>query len=197
MNFEISKKTGDRILNITVVILLLAACAVGFYCWRLGVFHDLETLRAYIDRAGLFAPLAFGLLHLLQILVPFIPGGIILVAGVVIFGPWQGLLYNYIGIIAGSTVSFALARKYGRAFVHRQISPAVWHKYMRWLDNEKIFRRMFMVMILLPFAPDDALCMLAGISRMAWPEFLLIIMLLKLPILATYSLSMLTADSLM
>lgn len=196
MSRRISHMIRERILNVAVLILILATGSLAVYCWRLGVFDDLATLRAYIDSAGWFAPLAFVLLHLLQILLPFIPGGILLTAGVIIFGPWYGLLYNYVGIITGSAISFGLARKYGYTFVRNKISPALWHKYMRWLDNEKLFCRTFMLLILLPFAPDDALCMLAGISQMSWRQFALIIMTLKLPILSVYSISMLTAESL-
>lgn len=196
MNHATSRQSS-RLLNIAVVILLLAAGAFGVYCRQLGVFGNIDTLRAYIDRAGMLAPLAFLMLHLLQILVPFIPGGILLTAGVIVFGPWQGLLYNYIGIIIGSGISFALARKYGRDFVRGKVNPAVWHKYMRWLDNQKLFARMFALLILLPFAPDDALCMLAGLSGMTWQRFLLIIMVFKLPMISVYSFSMLTADMLM
>jgi uncharacterized membrane protein YdjX (TVP38/TMEM64 family) len=167
------------------------------YAWQIGLFRDLETLRAFIDRAGIWAPLAFIVLHLLQIIVPFIPGGVVLTAGVLIFGPLEGFILNYIGIVLGSGISFALARHYGKDFVHRKINPTVWQKYLRWLDNAKLFRRLFAVLILLPFAPDDALCMLAGISEMRAWEFVVIIILLKIPVLLVYGLTMFGADLLL
>ena len=77
-----------------------------------------------------------------------------------------------------------------------KVSPEVWHKYFRWLDNSKIFPRFFAIAILLPFAPDDALCMLAGIANMTWLQFLLCILIGKLPVLLVYSFAMLGADQL-
>ncbi len=187
----------NRLLNIAVILCLTIVVLLCMYAWQIGLFRDLETLRAFIDRAGIWAPLAFIVLHLLQIIVPFIPGGVVLTAGVLIFGPLEGFILNYIGIVLGSGISFALARHYGKDFVHRKINPTVWQKYFRWLDNAKLFRRLFAVLILVPFAPDDALCMLAGISEMKAWEFAVIIMLLKIPVLLVYSLTMFSADLLL
>jgi uncharacterized membrane protein YdjX (TVP38/TMEM64 family) len=194
-----SQKKFDksRLLNIAVILSLTAVVLLSLYGWQIGLFRDLETLRAFIDQAGIWAPVAFIMLHLLQIIVPFIPGGVVLTAGVLIFGPLEGFILNYIGTVLGSGISFALARHYGKEFVHQKISPAVWQKYFRWLDNAKLFRRIFAIMIVLPFAPDDALCMLAGISDMTVLEFALIIMLFKIPMLLVYSLTMFGADMLL
>lgn len=177
--------------------LLLALAGLCWWFWRAGVFHDLETLRGYVDRAGWAAPLVPLALHLLQILVPFIPGGVVLTATVVIFGPWRGFAINYIGIVLGSTLSFALARHFGKDFVRDRMKPETWQKYFRWLDNEKLFRRMFLLLILLPFAPDDALCMLAGVAKISTRDFMLIVLLCKIPVLLLYPLGMLGADALL
>lgn len=181
-------------LFILLVAVLTVLC---LWAWRVGVFHDLDTLRGYVDRAGLWAPLVPIAMHLLQILVPFIPGGVVLTAVVISFGPWRGFFINYIGIVLGSTLAFALTRFFGRDFARARISPEHWRKYFRWLDNEKLFRRMFLLLILLPFAPDDALCMLAGLSKMPTPQFLLILCLAKIPVLLLYSLGMIGADALL
>lgn len=178
-------------------LLLLALAGLCWWSWRAGVFHDLETLRGYVDRAGWAAPLVPLALHLLQILVPFIPGGVVLTATVVIFGPWRGFAINYIGIVLGSTLSFALARHFGKDFVRDRMKPETWQKYFRWLDNEKLFRRMFLLLILLPFAPDDALCMLAGVAKISTRDFMLIVLLCKIPVLLLYPLGMLGADALL
>lgn len=196
MKHKIKKKITQKQINILVLLGLLIVVLLCIYGWQRGIFKDIETLRAYIDKAGFFGPLAFIALHFLQIIIPFIPGGVVQTAGVVCFGPWHGFWLNYIGIAIGSISSFALARHYGQAFVRAKVSPEVWHKYFRWLDNSKIFPRFFAIAILLPFAPDDALCMLAGIANMSWLQFLLCILIGKLPVLLVYSFAMLGADQL-
>lgn len=178
------------------LLLAVLALACG-WAWQRGIFRDLETLRTFVDGAGWCGPLVTVALHLLQILVPFIPGGVVLTAVVVIFGAWRGFFINFIGITLGSTLSFALARHLGQDFVRRRIKPQVWQKYFRWLDNVKLFRRAFFLLILLPFAPDDALCMLAGISKMSTRDFLLILIVAKIPMILLYSLGMAGVDHLL
>jgi len=190
------KKLSQKQVNILVLFGLVIVVILCIFGWQHGVFKDLETLRAYIGKAGFFAPLAFITLHFLQIIIPFIPGGIVITAGVIIFGSFWGFLLNYIGTAIGSIASFALARHYGQAFVRSKVSPEVWHKYFRWLDNGKRFSRFFAVAVLLPFAPDDALCMLAGIANISWLQFLLCILIGKIPVLLVYSFAMLGADHL-
>lgn len=192
-NKKIQLKTEYVLLALLVAVLALACC----WAWQRGIFRDLETLRAFVYGAGWCGPLITILLHLLQILVPFIPGGVVLTAVVVIFGAWRGFFINFVGITLGSTLSFALARHLGQDFVRCRIKPQVWQKYFRWLDNAKLFQRAFFVLILLPFAPDDALCMLAGISKMSARDFLLILTIAKIPMILLYSLGMASVDHLL
>jgi uncharacterized membrane protein YdjX (TVP38/TMEM64 family) len=70
--------------------------------------------------------------------------------------------------------------------VHHLLEDATREKYLGWLEQGKKFDRLFAVAILLPFFPDDALCLLAGLSRMSLGRFLAIL-LLKLPSIAAYS----------
>lgn len=193
---KIKHKISKKQINMLVLLGLIIVVVLCIYGWKCGIFEDITTLRSYIEKAGFLGPLAFIALHFLQIIIPFIPGGVVQTAGVVCFGPWPGFWLNYIGIAIGSITSFALARHYGQAFVRSKVSPEVWHKYFRWLDNSKIFPRFFAIAILLPFAPDDALCMLAGIANMTWLQFLLCILIGKLPVLLVYSFAMLGADQL-
>lgn len=176
----------QRLLKIGTVLffaLLAALCLKG---WRMGLFRSLDTLQTYIEGTGVWAPLAFLLLQVLQIVMAFIPGGMLLAGGVVIFGPWEGLAYNFLGTVLGSCLNFRLARRWGRRIAGHLLSPATQEKYLGWLNEGKRFRRLFALAILLPFFPDDALCLIAGLSDMPWRRFLLIL-LLKLPTVAAYS----------
>lgn len=191
------KSNKTRISYLIALIILLFLVIICFKAWKIGIFHDLTTLRTYVEGMGWAAPLLLIFLHLLQILVPFIPGGVVLTAVVIIFGAKNGFIINFVGIILGSIISFGLARYFGSDFVRRRISTENWQKYFRWLDNEKIFRRMFFLLILLPFAPDDALCMLAGIAKITPRDFIILLILGKVPVLLLYSLGMLGADVLL
>ena len=178
-------KRVQRLLNwgTALFFLLLAALCLG--AWRLGLFRSMDALQTFIREQGAWAPLAFLLLQVVQILMAFIPGGLLLCGGVILFGPWLGLLYNFLGTALGSCLNFWLARRWGQPLVRHLMSEATRQKYLHWLEDRR-FDRLFAWAILLPFFPDDALCLLAGLSRMSLGRFLAIL-LLKLPSIAAYS----------
>lgn len=181
----------DRRRWMTVVvalgmIVLIALCVWG---WKAGIFTSHEKLGAFLDRMGVWAPLVFVLLQIAQTIVAIIPGAVTCIMGVAIFGPVQGFIYNYVGIVLGSCVVFALARRYGRSLVQMLVSPKLFEKYEGWLEHgQKRFTRLFAAAIFLPFSPDDLICMLAGLSAMKGRTFVLIVVLCKPLFLIPYSL---------
>jgi hypothetical protein len=54
-----------------------------------------------IKQFGNYAVLCFILLQIVQVIIPILPGGISSVAGMLMFGNLQGLLYSYLGLIIG------------------------------------------------------------------------------------------------
>ena len=172
--------------TILFFLLLIAGC---IYAWQAGLFRDMELLQGFIRRCGVWAPLVFILMQVMQILLAFIPGGLLLTGGVAAFGPWLGLFYNMLGTMLGSALNFAIARRWGRPLAKKLMPEKTWNKYVSWLDeNQRKFGHLFAWAILLPFFPDDALCLVAGLTKMRWRTFLLIL-LLKLPTVAGYSLA--------
>ena len=131
----------------------------------------------------------FILIQIIQVVIPIIPGGVSSVAGVILFGPLYGLLYNYVGIVIGSFINFFLARYYGQGFVHKMVSEETYNKYASWLEKGNKFDTFFALAIFFPVAPDDFLCMLAGLTKMSLKKFSLIILLGKPASIATYSLA--------
>ena len=160
-----------RWMNVGAGLCLALMAAGALFAWRAGLFQNMEIL---------------------QIVLPLIPGGAVLAGGVVCFGPWRGLLLNLLGTYAGSSINFALARRWGRPLAHQLVSESAREKYFRWLEDQKRFDKLFALAILLPFFPDDTLCLVAGLSKMTFRRFLLIL-LLKLPSVAVYSVLYLTA----
>lgn len=187
----------QTLLKLGTALFLLLMAGMCVWAWRQGLLRDEALLQDFIDGKGAWAPLIFILMQIMQILMAFVPGGILLTAGVMCFGPWIGLLYNFIGTLLGSSINFAIAKRWGRPLVRRLISEQTRVKYFKWLDeNQKRFTWLFAAAILLPFFPDDALCLIAGLTEMPWKRFLLIL-LLKLPTIAVYSILYLSARPLM
>ena len=177
-------KTIMTIITIIVTILL-----VIFICYALkvGFFESNEALVEQIKQFGIFAPLIFILIQAIQVIFPVIPGGASCLAGVLAFGPVPGFIYNYLGLTIGSIGAYYLARIYGLALINKLFSPKTVDKYLSYLKSKK-FEKIFFLGILMPGAPDDLLCYIAGISSLTFPRFLIYILLGKPFTLIFYSL---------
>ena len=122
--------------------------------------------------------------------VPILPGGLGCPAGVVLFGPWMGFVYNYTGICIGSLMAFAIARSCGRPLLYRMFPQTLIDKYDRWAGEKNRFARWFAFLIFIPVAPDDYLCFLAGTTEISWKLYTAIILLCKPFSIALYSLGL-------
>lgn len=181
----------SKILRVVGWVLVALLILIVFRAWRAEVFTSLDKMEAYIGRFGIWSPFVFIIYQIMQIVViPFIPGGVTTTAGVVMFGPVEGLILNYIGICLGSIAAFALAKRYGRHLVLRFVDKKKYDRYEERLSQGKKFEIFFAICIFLPFAPDDLLCFLAGLTEMSYKKFITIILLGKLPVIIGYSISL-------
>ncbi|HCA4868981.1 TPA: TVP38/TMEM64 family protein, partial [Enterococcus faecium] len=98
--------------------------------------------------------------------------------------------YNYIGICIGSIIIFLLGRRYGKPFILSMISDKTYNKYIGWLDNQNRFEKLFALAIFLPVAPDDALCLMAGLTNMSVKRYTLIILIAKPLSIFLYSMAL-------
>lgn len=189
------KEGMKRAINILTIICTTAIATFVIYGVKSGVFTDRAMMEELIREGGIWAPVTFILIQMVQVVVPIVPGGITCAVGVVIFGPWYGLLYNYIGIVIGSGINFYLARRYGQCLVKFFVKEETYDKYITWLDKGKKFDKFFAFAIFFPCAPDDILCMIAGLTKMSWKKFSAIILLGKPASIAAYSMALIYAGS--
>lgn len=185
---EYAQRTKWNILiNSSTLIGLLITVAFFVYGIQMNLFTSQTALQTFLQHFGWFAPMIFIIFQAIQVVLPISPGAVGCVAGVLIFGSIQGFIYNYIGICIGSIAAFLLARHYGVNYVMNMSNKKVFNKYIGWL-NKPSFDRIFATAIFLPVAPDDFLCYIAGLSRMKFKKFVLIIILGKPFAIVMYSL---------
>ena len=186
MNIAASRK----LINFISIIGLGLSIALTIYFINLGVFKDLNALRGLVGDSIILGPVIFIFIQILQVVIPIIPGGISTAAGVLIFGPYAGFIYNYVGICIGSIIIFLLGRRYGKPFILSMISDKTYNKYIGWLDNQKRFEKLFALAIFLPVAPDDALCLMAGLTNISMKRYTLIILIAKPLSIFLYSMAL-------
>lgn len=179
-------ETNKIILNIFMVIFTITSLLFIFYGYKTGLFTSSDKMEAFLGDAGIFAPLVFIVIQAVQVIFPILPFAIGTVAGVLVFGPFIGFIYNYIGICIGSIAAFLIAKKFGRPFLENIFSKATIDKYNKWTENKK-FNLFFALAIFFPIAPDDFLCYLAGTTKMKTRFFVAVILLGKPLSLIVYS----------
>ena len=181
------EKTALQVVSFTGFALCLL---VALWGWQTGVLTSQERLQALVASCGMAGALLFTVFQAVQVVVPILPGGLGCLAGVLLFGPVWGFVYNYVGICIGSLLAFAVARNWGKPLLSLLFSEKTIQRYSHWTEEKGRFARLFALAIFLPVAPDDFLCYLAGTTEMSWGRYTAIILLCKPFAIALYSLGL-------
>lgn len=188
-------KKFKRIINIISIVGTIMVCIFFYFALKEQIFTSEEKMQLLLKKSGYFAPAIFVIIQIVQVVIPIIPGGISQGVGVLIFGPWWGFVYNYIGIVLGSIIAFLIARKYGLSLINKMFKKELVDKYIGWLNKGKKFEAFFALAIFLPVAPDDFLCYFAGVTNISVKEFVAIIILLKPFTISAYSMILVSASN--
>ena len=183
-----SRQAVKKATNFTTLVLIGALIIFSVYGYQKGIFTSRDQLELFIRQSSFWGPLLFIVIQIAQGVIAVIPGGLTCLAGVVFFGPWYGFLYSAVGIIIGSCINFYLARRYGEKFIRLFVSDETYEQTKKKFLTGKKFDVVFTAAILLPCAPDDVLCMLAGLTDMSWRKFLTILFLGRPVTIVVYSL---------
>lgn len=132
-------------------------------------FGNQETIRGFVSQFGIFAPLVFVLIQILQVVITPFSHYAVSIAGGFIFGVWQGFFYNWVGRVIGTAIAFYLGRYFCRRIIKHVVKPATIKKYDYYFEKGKI---LLFLAYFLPFFPDDELSYLAGISAIKPKVFL-------------------------
>ena len=174
--------------NIISLLIFLFFISLGYIGYRKGLFNSVESFRSYVLSFGPRAFLIFFIANIIQVVVPGIPGGVILAFGVVTFGALRGFIYNYISICIGCMINFIVARNFGKNLILKIFGEDNFNKYKDKIKDDT-YEKFFAIAILLPVAPDDFLCYLSGLSNMSFKKFTKIIFLCKPPSIFLYSMA--------
>lgn len=178
------------IINIATVVGTILTIAFIIYGIKNNIFTSEEALSGFLTKVGIWGPIIFIIIQLVQVIIPIIPGGISCAVGVLVFGPYYGFVYNYLSICAGSIIVFLLARRFGMPFIRKLFKEETITKYEEWLDKGNKFDMFFALAILMPVAPDDFLCYFAGLTKMSLKKFTAIIILCKPATILAYSMGL-------
>ncbi len=172
-------KSKTKVVYGIVVLILIFFFLFLLVQPYLYLFGDLDKLKIFILDFGVFAPLVLILLQVLQVLIAPIPGQLMGLASGFIFGPVLGTIYTMIGVIIGSYIAFKLSRRLGRPFVEKVIDRKTLKKFDYLAEDKGVFT--LFLLFLLPALPDDAICLIAGLTSIRIRSLVLIAFLGRLP----------------
>ncbi len=167
------------------LVLAAFAGAVIFLTIKYGpaitrLFAEPEKTRQYLLSYGLAAPLVYMLIHMIQVIVAFIPGEVIQLAGGYVFGTILGSIYSLIGVGLGTAAAFLIVRATGLSLV-KAFVPAKEFRRFEFLVNSRKTEMMIFILFLIPGIPKDVLTYIAGLTPIKTLKFLLISTLARFP----------------
>lgn len=178
------------IIVIGGALFALALLAAGLLRQPLGtllaMLQDQAALRQHVLAYGAWTPLLLAAVQLLQVILAFIPGHVLMIAAGYLYGPAGGFALNLVTIVAASQLAFALARWAGRPVVERLVSPKVMARF----DGKAGSGNMLLLAIgfLVPVLPGDALNLLAGLSAISGYRFLAANLIGRMPAVLLWTL---------
>ncbi len=153
--------------------ILVAFLLVAFLVFRFTPLHDFLTRERMIAwmaelRSAWWAPVA--LIGLYVVVSPSgLPVSPLIWAGGIVFGVWWGWLYNFLGALAGASVSFLLARALGRDLILHVASETLLDRVEKILERHGFWTLVRVRFLPIPFSIINYGAALAGIR---WPVFL-------------------------
>ena len=158
-----------------ICLSIIAILAVWYY-WApllasLRWFSDLDAVTASIRGYGLWGPAILFILFILQTFLAFIPGQALMVASGYVYGFSGGVLITWFSLVLGGQMAFWLARRYGRPFAEKWISPSILDRWDKSAAGQGV--GFYVVTLVMPFFPNDAMCYVAGLGNMSNRRFLI------------------------
>lgn len=182
MKLIANKKTKKLIYALPAVLLVgvLLWCSAVFTPRLLAFFKDRAAVRETLLSHGWRGAAVYVALQALQVIVAFIPGEPVLLAGGYVYGTALASVYIVLGVFAGELLAFFLSRAVGSPLLTAFVSPRRLVRFRRLLNGTKGKTTVFLL-FLLPGIPKDILVYLAGISPLRPVQFFIISMVARLP----------------
>lgn len=168
---------------IKVGLLLLAAVAVSvgiYFILRACGVTNIDKLREIIARCGAWGWIAFiALFTTCSTLLCFMPGTSATFIGVsiVMFGAWKGFAVSTISVFLASSLMFFIGNHFGEKAAIKLVGKESLEKAQNLIDVKS--KMLLPLMFLFPVFPDDALCMVAGMTKMRFWYFAVVVAIFR------------------
>ncbi len=151
---ETKRQPANHSKALLKAAMLVVFIALAIYAVRFTAVKDYltaETLGTLLDKAGIWAPLAFILVYAVGVCL-FVPGTLITAIGAAIFGSYWGFLYVWVGAMIGASTAFFVGRSLGREFAASLIGDRL-RKYDDAIERNGFATVLYLRLVYFPFTP--------------------------------------------
>lgn len=164
---------------LTLLIVVIASVSIYFVLQSLGV-TNIESLRKIIASCGAWGWIVLiALFTLCSILLCFVPGisATFICVSIVLFGALNGFLISVISVFVSSSLMFLIGNTLGETAAVKIVGKESLERAQKLLDMKS--KMLLPLMFLFPIFPDDALCMVAGMTKMRYWYFAIIVAIFR------------------
>jgi uncharacterized membrane protein YdjX (TVP38/TMEM64 family) len=164
--------------NRLIRVLLILGLVVGI---TLAIVYrdrfDAVALEAWVNDAGVLAPIVFMLIYALATVL-FLPGSVITLAGGALFGPVLGSFYNLTGATLGASLAFLISRYLASDWVEDKSGGKV-KQLINGVEGEGW--RFVAFVRLVPLFPFNLLNYALGLTKIPFLHYLMATYVFMLP----------------
>mgnify|MGYP003393150184 CR=1 FL=1 len=159
-----TEKPTEQINIVGIALTLLVLIVIAF-------FVDLDSVKIWVEKAGIWGPLVFILLKTSTLVVAPLSGSPLYPLVGVLFGFWPGFLYVLLGDFFGYTICFFISRMFGKKIVAKFISDKEEGFLTRVVDHASTPKGFFHACLTLVAMPE-LLAYGAGLTRLPYLNFI-------------------------
>lgn len=168
-------------VKILLVLLAVAIVSISaYFILRVCGITSVAGLRELIAKCGAWGWVVYIILFIAcTILLCFVPGtsATFIAVAIVLFGAWQAFAISAISVFLSSSIMFLIGNSLGEKVAGKIVGAEALKKAQDLIDTKsKIF---LPLMFLFPAFPDDALCMAAGMTKMRYWYFAIIVLIFR------------------
>lgn len=168
-------------LKVVLVLLAIAALSVSVYfILKACGITSIDGLRETITKCGAWGWIVFIVLFVAcSTLLCFVPGtsATFIAVAIVLFGALKAFIICTISVFIASSLMFVLGNTVGERAAIKLVGKASLEKAQNLLDMKS--KMLLPLMFLFPVFPDDALCMVAGMTKMKYWYFAIIVAIFR------------------
>ena len=167
------KKWLKILITILIITVISIICCVIINALGLDNMAKLQSIASN----GLSGAIIYIALLILQVVFIPINSLMLIVPAIILFGAIKAFILSLIALVIGSICAFYLGRYFGLPFISWLVGKdkaSAWQNKLG--QNGKLLLPIF---LLIPVFPDELMCMLAGLSKINFLYFFIVIIITR------------------